>query len=95
MRKAKWEICPACQGEGKSSAYLGAYSREDFAHEFSDEEQEQYFMGGYDRACERCEGSGKVSAESEAAHSSRRSDLYQQWLESGRPEGSFSSWSGM
>lgn len=56
---AHWEICPHCQGNGSSSAYLGAFSREEFDHEFSYEEQEAYFNGEYDRPCEECEGQGK------------------------------------
>ena len=57
---AHWEICSCCNGEGKSSAYLGAYSREEFEESFDYEEQEAYFNGDYDRACETCKGSGKV-----------------------------------
>lgn len=57
---AHWEICSCCNGEGKSSAYLGAYSREEFDREFDYEEQERYFAGEYDRPCEECRGSGKV-----------------------------------
>lgn len=57
---AHWEICSACRGEGMSSAYLGAYTREEFDQEFDYEEQERYFAGEYDRPCEVCEGSGKI-----------------------------------
>ena len=55
----KWCICRGCEGSGKSSAYLGAFTREDLdeqGHEFC----EDYFSGRYDRACDRCEGTGKV-----------------------------------
>jgi hypothetical protein len=55
---ASWHICSHCSGGGKSSAYLGSFTREslnedpDFA--------EEYMNGGYDRPCEACSGSGKV-----------------------------------
>ena len=57
---AVWEICNHCHGEGKSSSYLGAFSREEFEEAFDPEEQEDYFNGAYDRPCEHCNGSGKV-----------------------------------
>lgn len=55
----RWQICSQCAGEGKSSAYLGAFTRdqlEDEGHEFI----EDYFAGRYDRPCETCGGAGKV-----------------------------------
>ena len=55
----KWEICDGCQGEGQSSAYLGAFTASEWAEE-DQEFQEDYFAGRYDRACEDCKGSGKV-----------------------------------
>ena len=55
----KWAVCSACEGHGKSSAYLGAYTAEDMA-EAGPEFVEDYINGFYDRACERCDGSGKV-----------------------------------
>ncbi len=57
---AVWCICGVCHGEGKSSAYLGAFSRQEFEEEFDYEEQEAYFNGEYDRTCDHCNGSGKV-----------------------------------
>lgn len=54
----KWQICGQCSGEGMSSAYLGAFTREDF-----DEDPDfavAYMDGVYDRPCERCSGAGKV-----------------------------------
>jgi hypothetical protein len=63
MKNAPWIICPCCRGEGKSSAYLGSYSREEFEREFDYEEQEAYFNGDYDRTCDTCHGSGKVRDE--------------------------------
>lgn len=55
---ARWSICDECGGEGKSSAYLGAFTMEQL-HE-DPEFAEQYMEGGYDKPCERCKGSGKV-----------------------------------
>lgn len=56
----KWEICSQCRGEGKSSAYLGAYTWDEL-HEQGDEFIEDYFAGNYDRVCDCCDGSGKVT----------------------------------
>ena len=55
----KWEICSVCEGRGKSSAYLGAYTRDDM-DEAGPEFMEDYMAGNYDRACDACNGSGKV-----------------------------------
>lgn len=55
----KWCICGQCDGEGKSSAYLGAYTwdeMEDAGEEFI----EDYFAGNFDRVCESCAGHGKI-----------------------------------
>jgi RecJ-like exonuclease len=93
VRKAKWSICPTCSGEGKSSAYLGDFSPEEMLEDpdFS----EDYRTGMYDRRCDTCNGTGKVTSEDLRRRANRRQELYQQWLESGCPEGSFSKWSGM
>lgn len=56
---AKWVICYDCGGEGKSCAYLGAFTAEDFAYE-GPEFREDYMSGKYDKPCKPCEGSGKV-----------------------------------
>lgn len=55
----KWEICGACRGEGKSSAYLGAFTRSEMDEE-GPEFLEDYMAGRYDRACDGCGGAGKV-----------------------------------
>lgn len=55
----KWEICGSCRGEGKSSAYLGAFTRSEMDEE-GPEFLDDYMGGRYDRACDRCEGGGKV-----------------------------------
>lgn len=57
----KWEICPHCLGEGKSSAYLGSFTSDEFDERFETlEEQDAYFNGCYDRTCGHCQGTGKV-----------------------------------
>lgn len=60
----QWVICPSCQGEGASSSYLGAFTSEDWADQ-DDEFKEHYLRGGFDRACERCDGSGKIDLNGE------------------------------
>lgn len=54
----KWEICGRCSGEGKSSAYLGAYTADRWAEQ-DDDFKDDYIGGKYDRPCEHCNGSGK------------------------------------
>ena len=55
----KWEICAQCQGDGGSSAYLGAFTQDVWAEQ-DDEFKEDYIAGRYDRPCPACNGSGKV-----------------------------------
>jgi hypothetical protein len=55
----KWKLCGHCDGHGKSSAYLGAFTREELEDE-GPEFIEDYFSGHYDRACDDCGGSGKI-----------------------------------
>lgn len=51
----RFEVCPSCQGRGKSSAYLGAFSPDEL-YEEGPEFIEDYFSGFYDRECETCRG---------------------------------------
>lgn len=60
----KWEICGSCEGHGKSSAYLGAFTRDDL-DDAGEEFCEDYFAGRLDRPCEECGGSGKVAVADE------------------------------
>ena len=57
-----WEICSTCRGNGAHSQHLGAISAEEFQREWSEEEREDYFAGGYDQTCRDCCGSGKQLA---------------------------------
>lgn len=56
---SKWAICHACSGHGASSAYLGAYTRDEMDQQGPDF-LEDYMAGVYDRTCDDCDGSGKV-----------------------------------
>ena len=54
-----WAICSHCEGNGASSAYLGAITQSERA-EWDPEEWQGYMAGRYDRRCSACNGSGKV-----------------------------------
>lgn len=56
---SKWVICSDCRGNGASSAYLGAFTRDQMDEE-GREFLEDYVAGRYDRTCDHCGGSGKV-----------------------------------
>lgn len=49
-----YEVCGTCGGKGTSSAYLGAFTREDFDQD--PDFMEDYMAGRYDRACDECGG---------------------------------------
>lgn len=58
---SKITICGQCSGEGKSSAYLGAFSGRRLQEAREDEEfWDDYMSGAYDRPCETCDGAGRV-----------------------------------
>ncbi|MES1993164.1 MAG: hypothetical protein V4457_06060 [Pseudomonadota bacterium] len=59
MSAPRWAICSRCDGEGKHSGHLGAFTGSEWEQE-DDDFKERYMQGDYDRACERCEGTGKV-----------------------------------
>lgn len=77
----RWCICGQCDGHGKSSAYLGAFTREQLEDEGS-EFIEDYIAGGYDRTCDVCGGLGRVkeldrkltSAEDQSAFDAQQAD---------------------
>lgn len=46
-------------GAGERHSILGAFTADEWAQE-GDEFKDDYIAGRYDRACERCGGSGKV-----------------------------------
>lgn len=57
------EVCGTCRGEGKSSAYLGAFSREDMDND--PDFYEDYMQGAYDRVCPECNGDRVVDVPDE------------------------------
>lgn len=61
----KWVICSDCRGDGKSSAYLGAYTRSEM-DEAGPEFCDDYMAGRYDRPCDGCEGLGRVKVADKA-----------------------------
>ena len=61
----KYEVCPRCDGHGthlNPSIGEHAYTPEEFAESFDEEEATEYFRRGgrYDVTCEKCRG-GRVS----------------------------------
>lgn len=56
----RWVICSTCQGNGKHSLHLGAFTQEDIDRDWSGDEWDGYLSGGYDRQCEDCGGRGSV-----------------------------------
>lgn len=58
------EVCGTCRGEGKSSAYLGAFSGEDMAND--PDFFEDYMDGAYDRVCPECNGNRVVDVPDES-----------------------------
>lgn len=75
----KWIICGHCQGHGKSSAYLGAFTMDDM-HEAGPDFQEEYMAGRYDRTCDACEGSGKVAVADYSRMTKEQRDEYKAQL---------------
>lgn len=52
---AKYVVCSDCEGTGKSSAYLGAFTQTDM-FEMGEDFMDDYMRGHYDRPCEECKG---------------------------------------
>lgn len=80
----EWEICSTCDGHGKHSAHLGAFTAEDIANDWDPESWENYLSGGYDRTCEDCGGSGKVKAEDWEKLPAEDRKMLEDWAESER-----------
>lgn len=99
---ARWVICGCCDGNGKSSAYLGAITAEEWHRDWDSDEQESYMRGDYDRPCDACGGRGSVleiardgdlTAEQRAAidfqdeeEREAAADRRMAWYESGCPQ---------
>lgn len=56
----RFEICSICDGHGRSSAYLGAYTQSEM-DEAGPDFHDDYMAGRYDRTCDACAGDGKVA----------------------------------
>ena len=52
---AIYVVCPSCQGEGNSSAYLGAFTQDEM-DDAGEHFMNDYFAGFYDKTCEECKG---------------------------------------
>lgn len=48
-------LCPTCDGHGKHSRHLGAFTQSD-REEWDPDEWDDYMTGSYDRTCETCNG---------------------------------------
>ena len=57
---AKFQVCGDCSGMGGSSAYLGAFTRDEM-DEMGEEFLEDYRAGNFDRPCETCQGQRVVA----------------------------------
>lgn len=78
----KYVICSVCEGHGKSSAYLGAYTKSEM-DEAGDEFYEDYMAGRYDKPCEHCDdGKAKVADLSRMTKQERK--LYREQCEEER-----------
>lgn len=78
---AKMEICDECDGEGfvLTEGMRGyAYSAEEFAESFDDEDQAEYFRRGgkYDVQCPCCKGRNVVPVVDESALSAEQKILF-------------------
>jgi hypothetical protein len=77
----RWMICSQCRGDGTSTAYLGAYTQAD-RDEMGDEWYEfadDIRAGHYDRACDHCDGTGKVRDVDESATHPRTLEHWADW----------------
>lgn len=83
---AKNEVCSRCEGHGthlNPSIGEHAYSAEEFAESFDEEEQEEYFRHGgmYDVSCEVCKGNRVVPIVNEDALNTEQKKIYDRWQE--------------
>lgn len=60
---AKWQICPACQGEGKTvnPNIDDRGITADEMRELGDEFEDMYWHGGFDITCKACGGARKIT----------------------------------
>jgi RecJ-like exonuclease len=84
---AKMEVCDECDGEGfvLCEGMRGhAYSAEEFAESFDDEEAGEYFKRGgrYDQVCPCCKGKNVVPVVDQSVLTPEQKVLFAQWEES-------------
>lgn len=61
MSQQKYAVCPACDGRGTSSAYLGAFTSDDM-DQMDEDWKDDYRAGRFDRPCDECRGQRVVPA---------------------------------
>lgn len=76
---AKYTVCGTCQGRGKTSNYLGAFTAETM-DEAGSEFMEDYFAGNFDRPCEECNGL-RVVLVPDHDHPEFDEKIFQEWQE--------------
>lgn len=82
----KWEICTHCSGHGKTSAYLGAFTSEDWAEQ-DDEWKDNYLAGCFDRPCDHCSGGRVMVVDFTQIHDkAKRAATQKAWNEQCRSE---------
>lgn len=73
-------VCPQCNGTGRSSAYLGAFTQSDM-DEQGPEFVEDYMRGNFDRICETCQGNKVIAEADEDRANPEDWKKYQQFLD--------------
>lgn len=79
----RWVICPTCDGHGKHSRHIGALTQSD-RDEWHPDELADYMAGGYDRACEPCDGTGKVAVADERQMTKEQRKAYREQIKADR-----------
>lgn len=69
------EVCSQCEGEGRSSAYLGVID----PNEWEPDELDEYMQGRYDRTCETCKGERVVAVVDEDRLTPDQLVLWHEW----------------
>lgn len=78
--QCKAVVCFACNGRGKSSAYLGAFTSDEW-DEMGQDWQEDYISGTYDRRCEECEGERITLEVDRDSYANQRDNRLEKWDE--------------
>lgn len=86
----RWAICGACDGDGRTSRHIeracGGFTASEWAEECDGDPDfaDDYFAGRYDRACDECDGSGKVREVNEEALSDEDREALREQREADR-----------